>query len=205
MTEHWSEKIPKDACEEAVDWARTQPTLAAAWAKCTRGDWMLWLLAQGTKQGSEHHKRLVLCACACARLSLEYVPIGEERPRKAIEAAERWARGEATIEEVRAAADNVCWAAAYRAQAAALSAQIAADSAWAAADSSARAVADSARAAANSAKAAAYSAEAAIYSAETAAYSSAGAVADIARTVTLKQCADIVRTYFTAKAAMGKE
>jgi hypothetical protein len=47
---------------------------------------------------------LVLMSCECARLSLEYVEYGRTQPIDAIETAEAWVRGEATIEEVRAAA-----------------------------------------------------------------------------------------------------
>ena len=70
------------------------------------GDWMLWLVEKlSGKPESEKRKKLVLAACECARLSLKYVPNGEERPLKAIETAEKWAKGKATIDEVRSAAD----------------------------------------------------------------------------------------------------
>ena len=92
------------ACRQGLAFAPQFPTLQAAWAACERPDWMLWYLgAVGTDR-----KVLVLCACDCARLAL---PIYETRypddprPRKAIETAEAWARGEATLERVRAHAD----------------------------------------------------------------------------------------------------
>ena len=47
---------------------------------------------------------LVLMSCECARLCLQYVEYGRTQPIDAIETAEAWVRGEATIEEVRAAA-----------------------------------------------------------------------------------------------------
>ena len=111
------------ACKEAVEWAAAQKSAAQAWRDCERGDWMLWLLGRlSGKPGSKKRKRLVLCACECARLSLKYVPKGEDRPRKAIETAEAWARGEGpTIEDVRAAgyaAADAGYAAAYAAYAA---------------------------------------------------------------------------------------
>ena len=53
-------------------------------------------------------------ACVCAREALRFVAEGEERPLRAVETAERWLAGLATIEEARAAS-----AAAYAASAAA--------------------------------------------------------------------------------------
>ena len=47
---------------------------------------------------------LVLLSCECARLCLQYVEYDRTQPLDAIKAAEAWARGEATIEEVKAAA-----------------------------------------------------------------------------------------------------
>ena len=94
-----------DACGSGVDWAGDR-SLAEIWRDCERGDWMLWLAA---RIGVDR-KQIVLAACACARLNLSAVPAGEERPRMAIETTERWCRGEATDEEVRAATD-AAWAA----------------------------------------------------------------------------------------------
>jgi hypothetical protein len=121
-----------DACAGAVEWMGQQKTQAQAWADCQRGDWMLWLLGKHAgPPESEARKPLVLCACACSRLALKYVPKGEGRPRVAIETAERWARGKATIKEVRSAA-----AASYAAADAAAASYAAADASYAAADAS---------------------------------------------------------------------
>jgi len=94
----------RDACEEAIDWLETQPDFGTAWATCTRGDWMLWLLERlkGRPQG-EGHKRLSLCVCEAVRPCLEFVPSGEDRPRFAMETTERWAKGLASWEDVRSA------------------------------------------------------------------------------------------------------
>jgi hypothetical protein len=94
------------ACPPALDWAldrRGQPA-RRVWNACPRGDWLLWLAAK-----LEVDRRLVvLAACDCARLALKHLStVGDARPHIAIETAERWARGEATIEEVRAARNNV--------------------------------------------------------------------------------------------------
>jgi hypothetical protein len=65
---------------------------------------MLWLIGKlSGKPESNKRKKLVLAACECARLSLHILPDGEDRPRIAIETAEKWARGEATMEQVRTA------------------------------------------------------------------------------------------------------
>jgi hypothetical protein len=99
-----------DACSEAVKWAGRK-THKQAWETCKRGDWLLWI----ADRFDVDRKLLVLAACGCARTVLKYVPVGEDRPRIAIETAEAWTRGEAMIDQVRSAA----YAAAYAAYAAA--------------------------------------------------------------------------------------
>ncbi len=49
----------------------------------------------------------MLAACACAREALVYLPEGEERPKAAVEVAERWARDEADEAECAGAAETV--------------------------------------------------------------------------------------------------
>jgi hypothetical protein len=51
-----------------------------------------------------------LFACDCAERAIKYVPEGEERPRQAVEVARRYANGEATSDELKAAM-AVAWAA----------------------------------------------------------------------------------------------
>jgi len=163
------------ACGEARVWASGR-TLQQAWAECPRGDWLLWLAGRA---GVER-KVVVLAACACARLALKHVRPGEERPLRAVETAEAWARGDASVslEDVRKAARAADAAAAYAF--AAFAAAYAAYAAFAAADA-AYAAADAAYAAAD----AAYAADAADAAAD---------AADAART-TLAECADIVRAH----------
>jgi len=113
------------SCSSAIVWVKDQTNPQQAWDTCEKGDWMLWLL--GKLSGgprSKSRKLLVLTACECARLSLKYVPKGEGRPLKAIETAEAWTKGKATLEQVR----NAAYAAA-----AAAAADAAADAAYAAA------------------------------------------------------------------------
>ena len=88
------------ACKEAYKWVGKK-TLTEAWATCERGDWMLWYAAKVDID----RKLLVKAACACARLALPYLPSDELRPARAIETAERWIDGGATVEEVRNAAE----------------------------------------------------------------------------------------------------
>lgn len=54
-----------------------------------------------------HDKRRVLAACDCAETALAQVPAGEYRPRQAIDAARRWAHGEARASDVSVARDAV--------------------------------------------------------------------------------------------------
>ena len=123
------------ACNEAVEWAKEMKNGQAAWDNCERGDWMLWLAGKTAgKPKSVKRKKLVLCACECARLALKYVPKGEDRPLKCIETAEAWARGEASYDdlvEARRAASASAYASASDAAAYAASAYAA--SAYAAA------------------------------------------------------------------------
>jgi hypothetical protein len=96
--------IELNACSEARDWAKGK-SFAQVWRTCKRGDWLLWLIGkQADKAGWPTRKQVVLAACACAETALKYVPKGEDRPRKAIETARKWARGKATLGEVRDAA-----------------------------------------------------------------------------------------------------
>ena len=174
--------VKMGACEDAVAWVGDRD-ITAAWAECDRADWMLWLAGRVVAR-----KTVVLAACACARTALRYVLAGEDRPRVAIETAERWARGEATIAEVRSAAAA---AAAYAADDAAYAAAYAADAAAYAADAAAYAAADAAAAAA------AYAADYAAYAAAAAAAYAAADAAD-GRKVALAQMADLVRGIIVA-------
>ena len=94
--------------DEAYRWSLRHDWVTA-WQTCTDARWMLHAAARVADR-----PRIVLAACACARTVLDRVPAGEDRPRVAIETAERWARGEATTEDVRRAAREArSYAAAY--------------------------------------------------------------------------------------------
>jgi hypothetical protein len=101
-----------EACSESREWLDGfRGSVPRAWAACARGDWLLWLAA---RVGVDR-RLIVLAACDIAETALIHVPAVEDRPRIAIETARRWARGEATVAELRAAA----YAAAYAASASA--------------------------------------------------------------------------------------
>ncbi len=179
------------AREDATEWVQVLPTdmpAAEAWAQCERADWMLWLAARAEVD----RKLVVLVACDCARTAL---PIwtkrypDDGRALAAIETAERWTRGEATIEDVRAARRDAAAAdAAADADAAdAAAADADADAAYAAADAAAAAFAAASAAAAY----------AAAYAADAYAAAAAYAARRATRASMLRQCADLTRARIT--------
>ena len=95
------------ACGDQSDWLDPSWDAPTAWAKCQHPRHMLWLLGEV----SADRRVIVAIACDTTETTRVYVPAGEERPRVAIETARRWARGEATLEEVQAARRGA-WAAA---------------------------------------------------------------------------------------------
>ena len=107
-----------DACKPAIKWAENYGTLDEAWAACERGDWMMWLIGRTCTKSSPEHIALVRLSCRIARDVLPHVPVGELRPIKAIEAAEKWC--DAPTEENAAAAEAAAYAAARAAAKAAL-------------------------------------------------------------------------------------
>jgi hypothetical protein len=154
------------ACDEAIEFAENYPDLPSAYAVCVRPDWLFWLAGRTDIS----HQQIVIAACACARTALPYAQGPESLT--AIETAEAWCRGEATIEQVRAAADA---ARAAPAAAPAHAAHAARAAAYAAA------AADAAAAAYAAARAAAYAAAAAARAAYAAAADAA--VCDVIRAV----------------------
>ena len=118
-------------CADALEWARDYTSPAKAWSECEHGDWMLWLLGQlsGVPE-SDARKLLVLAACDCADLAMPHAktPV----VAKCIKTARRWAKGKATIEQLREARNDAAADAAYAAYAAADAAAAAAAAAYAA-------------------------------------------------------------------------
>jgi len=141
------------ACSESLAWA---DGYGSAWSTaltaCPERSWLTWLYGRLLARGHVRREPLVIAACLCAREVLHLVPAGEERPLRAIETAEAWARGEATTDAVREArrvayaayAYAAAYAAADAAYAAYADADAAADAAYAAAADAAYAAADAA-------------------------------------------------------------
>ena len=155
------------ACKDARQWAADK-TLHEVWTTCERGDWLLWLAGRMEGHPGWHtRQQIVLAACACAETALPYVPVYENRPRLAMETARAWTRGEATLEQVGAAADaagaaaDAAYAAAGAAYAAAGAAYAAARAAYAAYAAGAAGAAARAAYAEGAAARAAYAADAA--------------------------------------------
>jgi len=92
------------ACTEAIQWASQYPDLETAWTACERGDWMLWYAA---KTGASR-RQVVGIAAKCARLVQHLMT--DERSIAALDACDRYARGEVSEVEMRDA-----YAAAYSA------------------------------------------------------------------------------------------
>src|ERR1700744_264189 len=96
---HWSDLL--------IDYPTIQryainKDLSTFWQECPNGEWLLRFVHI---DGNSDHKLVVKAACQIARLVLPLVKQGENRPRVAIETTEKWLVGEATLEEVKAAAD----------------------------------------------------------------------------------------------------
>jgi hypothetical protein len=121
-----------DGPDGAIEWAKDYDTLQDAWDNCQRGDWMIWLI---DKMGWSNDKDLRLMSVAFAR-QVQHL-MKDQRSINALDVAERYANGEATVDELREAraaarAADTAWAAAWAADAA--------DAAEAAADAAGGAV-----------------------------------------------------------------
>src|SRR5690606_8772955 len=124
-------------CTEALRFRVQYNSFQEAWAECPRGDWMLWIAQRVGVDLRTLTRAKALCALTVQHL------MKDERSIKACEVALKFADGDATREELDAAAD-----AAYAAADAAYAAADAADAAYAAADAAYAADAAAAAAAA---------------------------------------------------------
>ena len=126
------------ACVEGREWALTtgEPDMAALWNRADiKPEWRIWI---ATRDGVLDDRTLRRFACWCVRQVWHLLT--DERSSNAVEAAERFADGSATADELAAAAAaaqdaarDAAWAAA-----AAAAQDAALDAAWAAAAAAAR-------------------------------------------------------------------
>jgi len=112
-----------NACREGAAYARTQKSLAEVWDNCPKLEWLFWMLA---KQPNKPEKELRLFAVWCAR-QVQHL-MKDKRSLDALDVAERFALGKASVEELRAAWDAARGAAGSADAAGA--ARGAADAAW---------------------------------------------------------------------------
>jgi len=132
------------ACKEGREWALANcKAMADVWVTACPG-WLVWV---ATRPDVLDDRTLRLFAVFCAR-SVEHL-LTDQRSRDAIDVAERFAKGEATAEELSAASDAARDAASDAARDAARSA--ARDAARAARDAASDAARDAARSAARDA------------------------------------------------------
>lgn len=92
------------------EWAGAR-TIAEFWQQCQRPDWMLWLL-----EHTGYHDEQVLREFGCWCVRQVWGLLDDPLSREAVEVAERYARGEATAEELtsaRSAALDAATAAAW--------------------------------------------------------------------------------------------
>jgi hypothetical protein len=121
------------ACRKAIAEARKKLpkcglTQKVFLRRIPRADWLVWYL---DKSGLADRKMLIRIACLCARRALRFVPPGEDRPRLAIEAAERVLTKDTPETRAAARAAGAAWAA-RAAAGAAEAAWAAGAAAWAA-------------------------------------------------------------------------
>ncbi|MBU6231505.1 hypothetical protein KGP36_02450 [Patescibacteria group bacterium] len=180
------------ACAEAREWLKAEgvTTLAETWDTCPRADWMVWMLRRTDKWDKP---MMVKIAIACAEQVLgiyETRQPGDDRPRKAIEAAKAYLAdpSEKNREKARKSAAAAAYAAAAAAAYAAYAAAYPAYAAAAADDA-----ADAAAYAAYAAAYPAYAAAAADDAADAAAYAAYAVAAPAARAAMRKRCADAIR------------
>ena len=87
-------------CEDGALWYNGRDS-HKAWLACQRGDWLLWVAGRLDVD----RNLMVAAACDCAELALPLTRRAALEAEKAIATTRRWLEGDATQEEVLAAAD----------------------------------------------------------------------------------------------------
>lgn len=85
-----------DACGPAIIWAEGK-SADQAWKECHRADWMLWWLGREKVDIKKRILAKALCAKTVIHLMLD------DRSKNAVEVAEKFGRGLATISELERA------------------------------------------------------------------------------------------------------
>ncbi len=88
METTWIDKLrEKNACKDAVVWAKRYPTIQEAWAVCKRGDWMIWLCRQFPAKANTKraYVKLALAASESVKELCAHIPEAEVA-RKATQA-----------------------------------------------------------------------------------------------------------------------
>lgn len=88
-----------DPCISAIDYYETKDSFDQAWEDCHRGDWMLWI----AYRLGVNERKFFLAKARCAKTVFHLM--NHEESRNAVEVAERYGLGTATIGELYAAAE----------------------------------------------------------------------------------------------------
>ena len=84
------------ACNEAIEYVKTQKSAKDAWMNCERGDWMLWI----AKRLDVDDRKLTLAKATCASQVRHLMK--DQRSLDALDACFRYAKGEITRKELNA-------------------------------------------------------------------------------------------------------
>ena len=141
-----------EACSDGIRFALKYKTMKSVWEHCERVDWLCWILNTLDVPADEKACRLYMIWCArntpLADGRTTLALLTEQRSLDALSVAERFANGQATLEELdaaRSAARSAAWSAAESAARSAAE-SAARSAAGSAAESAAGSAAESAQA-----------------------------------------------------------
>ena len=102
----------RDACVEAVKWAKQYGSMYEAWKKCERSDWMLWAAKRLNLFTKKQSVKLAVIFAERVLPKFETKHPEDKRPRRAIQAAKRWLKSPTKKNQSAAyAADAAAYAA----------------------------------------------------------------------------------------------
>lgn len=103
---HWSDGFTETACDAGIKEARQYATFADWWEGTQRGDYMLWLL-EAVNYDDQRVLRLLAVRFVRETVLSDgrtvWDLLTDERSKQAVIVAERYANGEASEDELRAA------------------------------------------------------------------------------------------------------